>query len=193
MMRKTLIALVGCFFLSLLGSASVRAQDGFFGDAQAIEYNRFAVGIQPIVYTEPGSEFMMMFRAGYGIQPELSFEAKVGVFREEFYIGGHMKYRVLSELEYPVTIAVIGGAYRFEDIGFKFSGEISRNFGEFSLYSGLTIEPIFTVPAQVPVLIPAGVEIPVSQQTDFIFEADLAVNEVATDYQALHFGLSFRL
>lgn len=174
-------------------SSQAKAQDGVFGDAQIVQFKRFSLGVQPIIYTQPDSDFMLMLRGGYGIQPELSFHAKAGVFNDEVYVGGHLKYRLISELEYPITLSVIGGAYMFQDLGFKLAGVLSRNFGDFSLYSGLSFEPFFAVPAQAPLLIPIGVDIPVTRQTTFIFEADLAVNEVGRPYQALHFGLNFGL
>lgn len=192
-MKKKLLVLVTCCLLSGMWSFQAEAQDGVFGDAQTVQYNRFALGVQPIIYTQPDSDFMLMLRGGYGVQPELSFHGKVGVFNDDLYIGGHVKYRLLSELEYPITLSVIGGAYMFEDLGFKLSGVLSRNFGDFSLYSGLSFEPFFAVPAQAPLLIPIGVDIPVTSQTTFIFEADLAVNEVGRPYQSLHFGLNFGL
>lgn len=192
-MKKIFFALVVCLSLTGMSTTQLQAQDGFFGDARTVEYTRFALGVQPIIYTQPENEFMMMFRAGYGIQPELSFHGKVGVFRDDIYIGGHLKYRLLSELVHPVTASVIGGAYLFNEVGLKLSGVISKNLGQFSLYTGLSLEPIFTTPAQAPLMIPVGVDIPISDQTDFIFEADLALNDVGERYQSIHFGLKFRL
>lgn len=193
MMKKVFLMLVTCCMLSGILSFQAKAQDGMFGDAQTTEFKRFSLGVQPIIYTQPDTDFMLMLRGAYGIQPELSFHGKAGVFGDEIYVGGHIKYRLLSELQYPITLSLVGGAYMFNDIGLKLGGILSRNFGQFSLYSGLSFEPYFAVPAQGPLLIPIGVDIPVTPQTTFIFEADLAVNEVGRPYQALHFGLNFGL
>lgn len=194
-MKKILATIIVYTFLCIAGFNSTQAQDGFFSDAQTLRQGAFSLGVQPAIYTELDNELMLFLRGAYGLNPGLSLHGKLGLLRNETYIGGHLEYQLAGESTDPFSFSILGGAYSFGDIGLKLGGIISKRAGQVSLYSGLTFEPLFTDPNELtPLLIPIGVDIPLGNpKANFVLEADIAVNDDAEIYQALHFGLNFYL
>lgn len=193
-MKKIFTAVLIGVFVSIAGSDYAQAQDGFFSDAQTLRQGTVSLGVQPAIYTELDNELMLYLRGAYGINPGLSLHGKLGFLRDETYIGGHLEYQLAGEPADPVSFSIVGGAHAFGDLGLKVGGIISKQLGQVSLYSGLTFEPLFTDPdALTPFLVPVGLDIPFGNQANFILEADIAANDDADFYQALHFGFNFYL
>jgi hypothetical protein len=193
-MKKIVATIISGVILCLGFFNAAMAQDGFFSDAETLRPGTFSLGVQSAIYTEVDNEAMLFLRGAYGVNTGLSLYGKLGLLRDDTYIGGHFKYRLTGEASAPFSFSALGGAYAFGDIGLKIGGIISKNMGQLSLYSGLTFEPLFTDPdALTPLLIPVGVDIPIGNQANFVLEADIAANDDADFYQALHFGLNFYL
>lgn len=191
-MKKLVTVPFLCLFI-LSVCPPINAQDGAFTDARTLGNQQFSLGAETAIYTDLDNEIMLILRGGYGLQPDLSFYGKVGVFLNEVYIGGHLKHQIVHEPQNPVSFSVIGGAYSFGDIGLKLGGIVSKNTGALSLYTGLLYEPLFEDPIRNAVMIPLGVDIPLSESASFVFEADLAVTSDGQPYQALHTGFNFYL
>lgn len=193
-MKKVFITLIAGIFFCLGTFNSVYAQDGFFSDAQTLRQGTFSLGAQSAIYTELDNEVMLFLRGAYGANPGLTLHGKLGLLRDETYIGGHLEYQLAGEPTNPVSFSIIGGAYAFGDLGLKLGGILSKQLGQLSLYSGLTFEPLFAEPdALMPLLIPVGVDIPIGEKANLVLEADIAANDDANFYQALHFGVNFHL
>lgn len=193
-MRKIATSTVLILIIFAVSLLPLKAQDGVFSDARTLGYEQFALSVQPIIYTEVGSDdFMLMMRGAYGLKSDLTLHGKVGVLRNETYAGGHMEYMLAGEPYDPLSVSMLAGVYTFGDVGLKLGGVLSKQVGLFSLYSGLTFEPLFTDPDELtPLLLPLGVDIPISGgNANFVFEADLALNDDAEFYEALHFGFNF--
>ncbi len=184
---------VGCIII-FLGCLSVQAnaQDGFFSDAQSVDPGQFSFGIQPIIYTQLNNdEFMALFRARYEFPSGLNIHGKIGLLKEDTYFGGHATYPLAAEPDHPISVAAVVGIYHFGELGLKLGSILSKQVGDFSIYSGLTFEPLFTSPELLPLLLPVGVEIPLgNDQTDFLFEVDIGLNEDSELYEAFHFGIN---
>lgn len=191
-MNKLRFGLLLSLLVIIIGVFSAKAQDGVFSDAQTLHQGQFALGVQPIIYTELDNELMLMIRGTYGLNPGLTIHGKLGVLRDETYVGAHLEYQLAGEPSDPVSFSLLGGVYAFGDLGLKLGGVVSKQVGQFSLYSGLLVEPLFTDPEAVtPLLLPIGVDIPIAgEAANFVLEADLAVNDDADFYQALHFGVN---
>lgn len=180
-------------FTLLLMSNNLKAQDGFFSDAQTLRSQQLALGVQPVIYTQ-SEDVMLNLRAGYGLQPGLTLHGKLGVFRDETYVGGHLEYRLAAEPQSDISFAILAGVYGFGEVGLKLSGVVSKRFDPFSIYTGLSYEPLFTDETLNPLMLPVGVDIPlVNEQANFILEADIAVSEDGETYQAVNFGINFYL
>lgn len=193
-MKMLLTGLIMLPVILLTGTNTAFGQDGFFSDAQTLRQGTLSIGIQSAIYTELDNEVMLFFRGAYGINPGLSLHGKVGVLREETYIGGHFESQVSGEPSDPISFSLIGGVYAFGDLGLKVGGILSKQLGQVSLYSGLTFEPLFSEPETLtPLLIPIGFDISLGNNANFILEADMSANDDADFYQALHFGFNFYL
>lgn len=192
-MRKPISSFLLVLAILLCSSLPMNAQDGAFSDAQTLSGGQLSIGLQSVIYTELDNEFMLILRGGYGLQPDLSFYGKLGVLREETYVGGHLKYQIAGEPADAVSFSILGGAYSFGDIGLKLGGVLSKRIDGFSLYSGLLYEPLFSNRTSNALLLPIGVDIPLSGSGSFIFEADIAANDDGRPYQALHVGFNFYL
>lgn len=193
-MKKIVGSVVLLMFIICGSFSQLRAQDGVFSDARTLGHRQLSLGIQPVIYTELNNDkFMLILRGAYGLQPGISFHAKMGVLRNETYYGGHLEYSLAGEPYNPISLSLIGGAYSFGDMGLKLGGVLSKRIGQFSLYSGLMFEPLFTDPEpRTPLLLPLGIDIPVSgSHSNFVFEVNLALNDDAEIYEALHFGFNF--
>ncbi len=193
-MKKIITTIIAGVVLCFGSFNTSNAQDGFFSDAQTLRPGTFSLGAQTAIYTELDNEAMLFLRGAYGVNPGLSLHGKLGLLRDETYIGGHLEYQLAGEPADPVSFSIIGGAYAFGDLGLKLGGILSKQLGQLSLYSGLTFEPLFAEPDELtPLLIPVGVDIPLGNQASFVLEADIAANDDANFYQALHFGVNFYL
>ena len=193
-MKKIVTSTILSLIIISVSIIPAKAQDGLFSDARTLGYEQFSLSVQPIIYTEVGSDdFMLMMRGAYGLKSDLTLHGKVGVLRNETYAGGHMEYMLAGEPNDPLSVSMLAGVYTFGDVGLKLGGVLSKQVGPFSLYSGLTFEPLFTDPDELtPLLLPLGVDIPISGgNANFVFEADLALNDDAEFYEALHFGFNF--
>ncbi|MGD8427816.1 MAG: hypothetical protein PVH63_09290 [Balneolaceae bacterium] len=190
---KKYVAIVTALLFAIICTPRVgHAQDGFFSDARTLRSGQFKLGIQPVIFTE-SDNFMLLFRGAYGLKPGLTLSGKVGLFDDrDTYIGGHLKYQLAGEPTDPLSFSVIGGVYSFNDIGLKFSGILSKSLDSFSLYSGLSYEPLFVNNNTLNALmLPVGVDIPFNNQSAISLEADIAVNDDGEAYQGITFGLNF--
>ena len=177
----------------MLISSRAAAQDGIFSDAQTLRLNQLAIAIQPIVYTE-SEELMLNFRGAYGLQSGLTIHGKVGILRDETYVGGHLEYRLAGEPRSPLSFALLAGVYSFGELGLKLSGVISKKLDPFSIYTGLSYEPLFAASTRNPFLLPAGLDIPLfGRNANVILEGDIGLNGDGEGYQAVHFGVNFYL
>jgi hypothetical protein len=193
-MRKLLQTLLLTVIALIIFSPRTHAQDGAFSDAQALQGGQLTLGIQPVIFTET-DEFMLMLRTAYGIQNGFTLHGKVGLLTDETYAGGHFQYQLAGEPSSPLSFSLLGGVHSFGDVGLKTGGIISKQLNPFSLYAGLTYEPLFRDNNTLNALmLPVGVDIPLSGNTaNFIMEANLAANDDGQAWQAVIFGINFYL
>lgn len=193
MITKNAVPLLFVLLVCLLyDPVTLNAQDGAFSDAMTLREGGASLGVQTAIYTEAGNEAMLIFRGAYGVRSGLTFHGKVGLLRNETYLGGHLEFGLAGEPADPVSLSMLAGVYAFGDPGIKLGGILSKRLGQLSLFSGLTLEPLFTNPdTQTPLLVPIGMEVPVGASAHLVLEADVAANEDADSYQAIHLGFNF--
>lgn len=192
---KRILGIVVFVMIFCASFVPLQAQDGIFSNPQSLDAKEFSLGIQPAIYTQAGKdEFMLMARTAYGFNSNFSLHGKLGVFRDETYFGAHIEYMLAREPVEPISFTAVGGIHKFGRTGVKLGGVLSKQISEFSLYTGLTFEPLFTDEVLTPLLLPVGIDIPVNDgKTSFIFEADLGLNGDAEQFEAVHFGVDFYL
>ncbi len=182
--------------LSIMMAPSLtKAQDGFFSDARTLGKGTTALSIQPVFLTEQ-EDFMLIFRGAYGIQTGLTGHAKLGVFEDEIYFGGHIEGNIASEPNAGLSVAVLGGLYTYGELGLKTGINVSKYLDPISIYTGVNYQPLFLDGTTLhSVLVPVGLDIHLrnTEKVDLIFEADIPVNDDAQFLQALSLGARFYL
>lgn len=170
---------------------SISAQDGVFSDAQTLGQDNASLSVQSAIYTEAGNEAMLILRGAYGLSSGLTFHGKVGLLRNDTYLGANLEYQLAGEPYDPVSLSMLAGVYTFGNPGIKLGGIMSKQLGQFSLFSGLTFEPLFAdSDVRTPLLVPIGFEVPLGRSANIVMEADIAANDDADLYQALHLGIN---
>lgn len=188
-MKKYILS-TALLLLLLSGAKTVQAQDGFFSNAQTFEEGTFTIGLQPTALTEQ-NDFMMIFRAGYGLTNRLTGHLKVGAFDDDVYAGAHLEYNLVSEPSSEFSVALLGGAYNYIETGLKFGLNISRDFDPISLYTGLNYQPLFINEDYTlnSFLLPIGIDYHIENApVDLMLEADLPINDDAEYLEAITFG-----
>lgn len=191
-MKKYILTTALLLFL-ISGMETAKAQDGFFSNAQTFQEGTFAIGLQPTALTEQ-NDFMMIFRAGYGLTPRLTGHLKLGAFDDELYAGAHFEYNLTSEPNSAFSVALLGGAFQYDEPGLKFGLNISRDFHPVSLYTGLNYQPHFisedfTLNA---FLLPVGLDYHMDNApVDLMLEADIPLNDDGEYLEAITFGARF--
>lgn len=176
--------------LFISGVNTANAQDGFFSNAKTFEEGTFTIGLQPTALTEQ-NDFMMIFRAGYGLTNRLTGHLKLGAFDDELYTGAHFEYNIASEPTSELSVALLAGAYQYEETGLKFGLNISRDFHPVSLYTGLNYQPLFINEDYTlnSFLLPVGLDYHVENApVDLMLEADIPLNDDAEYLEAITFG-----
>ncbi len=188
-MKKYLLS--ATVILCLLFTAkTTTAQDGFFSNAQTLQEGTFAIGLQPVALTEQ-NDFMMIFRGAYGLAPSLTGHLKIGAFDEELYAGAHFEYNLVSEPQSDLSVALLAGAYQYDEPGLKFGMNISHDFHPVSLYSGLNYQPLFITEDFTlnSFLLPVGLDYHMQNApVDLMLEADIPLNDDAEYLEAVTFG-----
>lgn len=187
---KKLVFLATFLFCLISITETAKAQDGFFSNAKTFQEGTFTIGLQPVALTEQ-DDFMMIFRAGYGLTPRLTGHLKVGAFNEEVYAGAHFEYNLTSEPNTALSVALLGGAYQHEETGLKFGLNISRDFHPISLYTGLNYQPLFISEDYTnnAFLLPIGLDYHMADAPlDLMLEANVPLNDDAEYLEAITFG-----
>lgn len=187
-MKKYLLLIVLTLFM-ISGLQEVRAQDGFFSNAQTLEKGAFAVGLQPVVLTAQ-DDFMFMGRTSYGLTHGVTGHLKVGIQDDETYFGAHLESSLASEPNSGLSVALLGGVYSYGDVGLKLGMNISKNLHPISIYTGLNYQPLFAEVQTVnALLVPVGLDLHLKKGTlDLMLEGDIPVNDDAEYLEALTFG-----
>ena len=188
-MKKLLTLIAATLFLGF-GFQNSHAQDGFFSNAKTLEKGTFAIGLQPVALTAQ-DDFLMIFRASYGLSNGITSHFKFGTFQEETYIGGHLEFNLTSEPNAGISTALLAGIYSQGETGLKFGLNLSRDFHPVSLYGGLNYQPLF-INDEVTLnsfLLPIGLDYHIQNApVDLMLEANIPLNDDAEYLEAITFG-----
>lgn len=195
-MKRQLLLLSGVLFILLTATNinDLKAQDGFFSDAQTMAQGGATLGIQPIYFTE-SEDGMLMFRGSYGLSDGLTLHGKLGLLEDNTYAGGHLEIPIASEPASEISFAVLAGVHVWDEPGLKFSGIISKRWDQVSIYSGLSYEPLFLDPETFnPLIVPIGLDVHLNNSpANLVLEADIGANDDGEFYQAITGGVYFYL
>lgn len=191
MKKCAFIILIPLFYITIITVEQSDAQDGFFTDTRSLLAQNVSLGIQPTLLTADDNEFMLGLRGSYAFDDDFVGHLKLGLLSDDIFIGAHFHYRLVTEQRFAAS--GLFGAQNWGDVGLKGGVNFSYDLNPFSIYGGLLYQPYFSDPAIHPVLIPLGVAIPLAGQANFLFEANIGINDDARPLEKLSLGLVFYL
>ena len=190
-MRKILFAISTLLFIFVFQIEQSYGQDGFFTDARSPSAQNFSISVQPTILTAGDNEFMLNLRSSYAFDDGVVGHLKVGLFTDQIFFGGHLHYQFYVQDRF--SAALLFGAQDWGEMGLKSGVNATYNFDPFSLFGGVLYQPYFTEPTIHAVLIPLGIEIPVSERMNFLFEVNVGMNDDARSLEKISLGGVFYL
>lgn len=168
-MKKSLLIL-SAIIISISASSQV------FNTSKTLKEGTFAVGIQPMIMTKGGSDFILFGHFGYGIMSGMDVSVKVGVLSPgSSYFGADVEFSIIEHLSFS------GGAHIWGDFGLDFTALGSFPLLEgVELYGGVDVDMDFgNSNVYLPLWIPIGVEILIDKNIAVLLEASIGATNSA--------------
>ncbi len=160
------------------------AQAGVFGTATTVRTGHFSLGLEPSLAFSP-TEFLFYFHGGLGLTRSIDLDAKLGL-GSYIYFGADVEFKLVPDSRYGPGLSFSAGAHGTSNLGLDATLNLSNRFRNFSFYAALDAD-IEIVEAEngentrllVPFYFDLGVAIPLSRQSEFLFEGNIALSEPA--------------
>ncbi|MCK5217878.1 hypothetical protein KAR10_00030 [bacterium] len=170
------------------------AQAGVFGTASTLRSGHFSLGLEPSLAFSP-AEFLFFFHGGLGLTRSIDLDAKLGL-GSYIYFGADVEFKLIPDSRYGPGLSLSAGAHGTSNFGLDATLNLSNRFRTFSFYAALDadIEILESENSEdtlllVPFYFDLGVAIPLSRQSEFLFECNIALSEPANS--GLSAGLAF--
>lgn len=156
-----------------------------FNTGQTLKPGKFAIGVEPGVMVNGNSEFIMFLHGGVGIKQGVDLSVKAGVLGPEDYFGADVEFALNRRMSFAV------GAHQFGDFGLD--GTFNLTFpirNDTRIFTGLDSDINFNQDkTRMLIWLPLGVEIGIRKNLNFIFEAEIGLNDPT--YHFIGGGLNF--
>lgn len=156
-----------------------------FNTGQTLKPGKFAIGVEPGVMVNGNSEFIMFLHGGVGIKRGIDLSVKAGVLGPMDYFGADVEFALNRRISFAV------GAHQFGDFGLDGTFNITfpiRN--DTRIFTGIDSDMNFNQDkTRILLWLPLGVEIGIRKNLNFIFEAEIGLNDPA--YHFIGGGLNF--
>lgn len=177
-MKKVFVILA---LLAIAGSAFSQV----FNTGQTLKPGKFSLGVEPGVMVNGNSEFIMFLHGGVGIKKGIDLSVKAGVLGPEDYFGADVEFALSRRISFAV------GAHQFGDFGLD--GTLNLTFpirNDTRIFTGLDSDLNFNQDkTRMLIWLPLGVEIGIRKNLNFIFEAEIGLNDPT--YHFIGGGLNF--
>lgn len=162
---KNFVLIACCLVLGFGVNAQV------FNTAKTLKTGTFAVGIEPMVIANGGSDFILFGHIGYGLAKDIDISAKAGILANSNYYGADVEFGFLK------NFSLSAGAHVWGDFGldatFLTSIDIASNV---NIYGGADLDLNFGNDVYTNFWIPLGVEVELNKNMAFIMEASIGIN-----------------
>jgi len=168
-MKKIAIIAI-CFVCGFGATAQV------FNTGKTLKQGAFAIGIEPMIIANGGSDFILFGHIGYGLTNGIDISAKTGVLSSSNYYGADIEFALGK------NFSLGGGAHVWGDFGLDatFLGtiDIAKNV---DLYGGADADFNFGENSDLYInfWIPIGVEVQLNKNMAFIMEASIGISDTA--------------
>lgn len=157
---------------SLIIGVGVFAQ--VFNTSKTLKQGNFAVGIEPMIIANSGSDFILFGHLGYGLTDGIDVAAKAGILNQTNYYGADIEFGFMEHF------SLGAGAHVWGDFGvdatFLGTFDIANNV---DLYGGADVDVNFGNDVYANFWIPIGVEVELNKTMAFLFEASIGINNTA--------------
>jgi hypothetical protein len=166
------------FYLLILLVISTGSFAQVFNTSSTLKAGQFAVGIEPGVYINGGTDFNLFLHGGAGITSGVDLALKLGILGNAVYLGGDVEF-MLSK-----RFSLAAGAHSYGTFGLDFTGLLTFPLGRSAdLYTGLDADLNFPDgDVQVPLWIPLGLEIPMRNNLLFFFETEINLTSAGSHF-----------
>ena len=158
-------------------SMSVSGYSQVFHTGETLKRGVFSLGVEPAVFINGGSEFMLFFHGGYGIKNGIDLALKFGIGNPN-YFGADLEWKLANR------ISLTTGAHNFGDFGL----DAGLNFtipikSDVKLYTGFDSDIVFSEDengdAEIlyPLWIPIGVEIALQKKMSMILKSEIGMTD----------------
>lgn len=179
-MKKYSLLLV-LFFTAFIANAQI------FNTNHTLGRGDFSLGIQPAILVDGPTNGMLFLHGEAGLKPGLDFGLKLGVLHDQTYFGANLQFGLSK------AFVLSAGAHNWGDFGLDATIIGNLPIGSSAdLYAGLDLDINFTEPeTTLPLFLPIGVNVGLRSNIDFVFEAEIALNDPA--YNLIGIGFNFYL
>lgn len=160
--------------LILLFTTLLNANAQVFSTAKTLKTGTFAIGVQPTIIANGGSDFILFGHMGYGLAKDIDIAAKAGVLAGTNYYGGDIEFSFLKNM------SLSAGAHIWGDFGldatYLITFDIAKNV---DIYGGADADLNLGGNAYLNFWIPFGVEVQLSKNMAFLMEAEVGLTDSA--------------
>ncbi len=158
------------FFLLSLLFAGLTLNAQVFSTAKVLNPLKFSFGLAPAYYN---TSIGLFLTGDVGIKKGLDFGLRYGVLEGEDYFGADFEWRLLSG---KPDLSLTTGCHLWGDVGLDIAGNVSfRLKNDIALYTGLDMDLNFGDELWVPLWIPVGIDIRLTKNISFLFEAEIPI------------------
>jgi hypothetical protein len=162
---KNIILIAICLTLGIVSKAQV------FNTAKTLNTGTFAIGIEPMVIANGGSDFILFGHIGYGLAKDIDISAKAGILANSNYYGADVEFGFLK------NFSLSAGAHVWGDFGldatFLGSFDVASNV---NIFGGADLDLNFGDDVYTNFWIPIGVEVELNKTLAFIMEASIGID-----------------
>lgn len=154
-----------------------------FSTGQTLKKGAITLGAEPL-YLVDQEEIMLFVHGGYGLAQGIDLGLKFGMLSDRSYFGADLEYAMNR------NFSLVGGFHSFGDFGLDASGLFTfRLASNFLFTTGGDLDINFGNEPHLLLWVPLAFEVGIRRNTNFILEAEMALNEKA--YNIIGGGLAF--
>lgn len=166
-MKKLLLILI-------ITSAFFSANAQIFSTAKTLKTGTFAIGVQPTIIANGGSDFILFGHMGYGLAKDIDIAFKAGVLHNSTYVGGDIEFSFMKNMSFSAG-AHVWGDFAL-DATYLLTFDIAKNV---DLYAGADADLNLGGNTYLNFWIPFGVEVQLSKNMAFLMEAEAGITDSA--------------
>lgn len=174
-MKKLRLTVILVTILSISGYSQI------FNTGQTLKRKHFRLGIEPTIYVNNSSDFLMFLHGGMHLTRKIDFNLKAGFNNGNTYIGGEIEYA----LSHYISISF--GAHNYNNFGldglimltYPITKSVFLSSGFDSDYNFIKPNDDEDLKTQFLGWLPINIEIGIRRNLAFVLETEIALTSPA--------------